>query len=213
MSGKDYYAILGVTPETSMEDIRTAFRRLAKRYHPDGNDNGDNGRFGDIAEAYAVLSDPDKRRRYHQDRQRAAAHRRSRVRNVHSWPGAYGGKKSRGESPLEQMMRNMFRNRMVAGGGTLIELEVVLDPREAREGVAAKLDVPMPRVCEACGGRGDDGLVQCGHCGGRGLRRVMDAVSVRFPAGVTDGSVFDVPLARGGLAAGTLRLYVWVVPD
>lgn len=212
MSGKDYYAILGVTPDTSAEDIRTAFRRLAKRHHPDGNRQGDNGRFRDIAEAYEVLSDPDKRRRYHQSQQRTAAHSRAHVRNVRSWTGAFSGKKSRGESPLEQMMRNMFRNRMAAGG-VVIELEVVLNLREAREGIATELDVPMPRICEACGGRGNDGFVQCGHCTGRGLRQVTDSISVRFPPGVRDGSVFDVPLTRSGLTAGTLRLYVWVVPD
>jgi molecular chaperone DnaJ len=214
MPRKNYYAILGITPDTSADDIRAAFRRLAKRYHPDGNEDGDDGRFRDVAEAYDVLSDPDKRRRYHRDHGEtggaASGPSRSRVRNVRSFSGAFGKKRGRTEAPLEQMMRNMFRARMASGGGLLVELEVLLDPWEARDGVAANLEVPMDRLCEACGGRGNDGFVSCGHCGGRGLRRTMERVGVRFPAGVRDRSVFEVPLVRDRRAAGTLRLYVRV---
>ncbi|MFP4307790.1 MAG: DnaJ domain-containing protein [Desulfococcaceae bacterium] len=213
MPRKDYYAILGITPETSADDIRAAFRRLAKRYHPDGNEDGDDARFRDVAEAYQVLSDPDKRRRYHRDGgtggSEAGTHR-TRARNVRSFSGAFGGKRGKAESPLEQMMRNMFRARMATGGGSLVELEVVLDPGEARNGVAAKLEVALDKVCEACGGRGNDGFVSCGHCGGRGLRRSVELVGVRFPAGVQDRSVFEVPLIRDRRPAGTLRLYVRV---
>jgi len=216
MPRKNYYAILGITPETSADDIRAAFRRLAKQYHPDGNEAGDDGRFREVAEAYDVLSDPDKRRRYQRDHGAggsASGPSRSRVRNVRSFSGPFGKKRGRSEAPLEQMMRNMFRARMAAGAGLLVELEVLLESWEARDGVAAKLEVPLDHVCEACGGRGNDGFVSCGRCDGRGLRRTVEMVGVRFPAGVQDRSVFELPLVRDRRAVGTLRLYVRVTED
>ena len=66
MAGKDYYAILGVERTASPEEIKKAFRTLAMKYHPDRNkdDKSAEERFKDINEAYAVLSDPEKRKQY-----------------------------------------------------------------------------------------------------------------------------------------------------
>ncbi len=66
MPGKDYYKILGVNRDASPEDIKKAYRRLALKYHPDKNPNNKEAeeKFKEINEAYAVLSDPEKRRQY-----------------------------------------------------------------------------------------------------------------------------------------------------
>jgi curved DNA-binding protein len=62
---KDYYAVLGVDRKASEADIRKAFRRLAKEWHPDGNKKtGANERYREINEAYEVLKDPEKRAKY-----------------------------------------------------------------------------------------------------------------------------------------------------
>ena len=65
MSNRDYYEILGVPKSASSEDIKTAFRKLARQYHPDVNKESDaEEKFKEINEAYGVLSDADKRARY-----------------------------------------------------------------------------------------------------------------------------------------------------
>ena len=65
MNEKDYYAILGVEKDASTEDIRKAFQTKARKLHPDVNKEPDaEERFKEVSEAYAVLSDPDKRKRY-----------------------------------------------------------------------------------------------------------------------------------------------------
>ena len=66
MAGKDYYQILGVSKSASPEDIKKTYRKLAMKYHPDRNKGNKNAetKFKDISEAYAVLSDTEKKKQY-----------------------------------------------------------------------------------------------------------------------------------------------------
>lgn len=59
-SKKDYYELLGVSKTATDEEIKRAFRKLAKMYHPDNKETGDEAKFKEIGEAYAILSDPQK---------------------------------------------------------------------------------------------------------------------------------------------------------
>jgi DnaJ-class molecular chaperone len=87
---RNYYELLGVSPDASREEIHSAYRRLARRYHPDLNAGGDAGdRFNELSGAYEVLHDPVQRARYDRSRavkSRTAAGRYDRSRGVGSAP-------------------------------------------------------------------------------------------------------------------------------
>lgn len=91
MADRDYYEILGVSPRASYEEIRSAFRALARQYHPDtGEHGGDVERFQLVQEAWEVLSDPERRAQY--DRQRTGGRsrrRRATVRIAAAEPAQY----------------------------------------------------------------------------------------------------------------------------
>ncbi|MBS3809040.1 MAG: J domain-containing protein [Desulfobacterales bacterium] len=107
---KSYYTILGISPDASSQEVKNAYRRLAKQYHPD-HEGGDSGKFRDIQEAYSVLADSDKRRKYEQQRSgRAKVRVRVSRPEYRQYPGA---------EPLipdrEPMQEQMYERRRGPG--------------------------------------------------------------------------------------------------
>src|SRR5665811_1380256 len=89
MDYKDYYKVLGVDKKASQDDIKKAFRKLARKYHPDANPNNKAAeeKFKEIGEAYEVLKDPDKRSKYDQLGSNWKQYSRA---GAQGWPGASG---------------------------------------------------------------------------------------------------------------------------
>jgi len=168
MAAPDYYALLGVTREAGDAEIKKAFRQLAMKHHPDRNpgDQAAEERFKAINEAYAVLSDPDKRAQYD---------RYGRV----DLPA--GGVDLGGFGDLfEDLFEGFFgggrgggrRSRGRRGDDLRYDLELTLE--EAAEGLETKLQIPRLETCEACRGSGVEPgsrRVDCPTCKGRGQLR------------------------------------------
>ena len=170
---RDYYEILDVPRETTAEDLKRAYRKKAVELHPDRNpdDAEAEERFKEASEAYAVLSDADKRRRY--DRLGHAAFTTS--------GGATGGA---GFEPmdfaavseiLEGLIGDVLRSgRAKQRRGNDVRLDVTVTFEEAALGAEKTVEVTRPAPCVVCTGSGaEPGSVvePCGACAGRGEQR------------------------------------------
>ena len=166
----NYYEVLGVGRDASETDLKRAYRQLAMQYHPDKNpgDKAAEDRFKQISEAYAVLSDPDKRAHY--DRFGVA-------------PGAgSGGFDAGGFGTLfEDIFENFFagaggrgRSRTRAARGEDLQYELKITLEEAASGMETKVQLPRLEACEACQGAGAEPGTQrvtCETCRGQGQVR------------------------------------------
>src|SRR5438876_348794 len=182
-AAKDYYQVLGVPETATVDEIKKAFRRLAKQYHPDRNpDNAQAAeRFKEINEAQDVLSDPAKRKRYDQVRRYGAYAGAGGARGTGAGAqgsgvdfdlsdlGSFGG--------LGDLFSSIFGRRSAEGGGRAddedeIETTVTIPFRVAALGGKVPVTLPMAEVCPTCSGSGaapGATLSTCPECRGRGV--------------------------------------------
>jgi molecular chaperone DnaJ len=174
---RDYYEILGVRRDASQEDLKRAFRRLAMQHHPDRNpgDPAAAERFKEINEAYAVLSDPEKRRAY--DRFGHAGVGQAGVGQ--GGPG-FGGFEGFGFGDIfESFFGDAFGSfgRRATGRsarGDDLRYDLTISFEEAYRGTEKEIEVPRLVTCQTCGGTGAQpgtGWETCGTCGGSGQVR------------------------------------------
>ncbi len=180
MEFKDYYKTLGVDPKASQDEIKKAYRRLARKFHPDVSDEADaESRFKDVGEAYEVLRDPEKRKEY--DQLRAGGYRAGQgFEPPPDWQPSGGGFRSResfgedlgGFSDFFETLfgRGRARQTREPARGRDLHARVEIDLETAVSGGQQRLTLQQPEV-------GPDGTVRSG-------RRSLD---VRIPPGVGDG--------------------------
>lgn len=170
-----YYELLGVSSSASESEIKAAYRRLARQFHPDSGQPGDVRRFQEIQEAYETLSDPERRRSYDSARSHAFPV---------SWTGGF-------EEPLPSFREVFARPPRV----TPAELDIVLSEREAARGGEVFLEIAKDAACRECGGSGTGFYGWCPGCRGEGVVRACERIRFRIPAGAESG---DEVLARTG---------------
>ena len=166
---KDYYQILGINKDASQEDVKKAYRKLARKYHPDLNpgDKSSEEKFKEANEAYAVLSDPEKRAQY----DRAGT-------TFEQFVGAEGfkGFDSGGSYDFNDIFGNMFGARPGAGTfysrGEDILMGVELTLEEAFKGVTRSITIMRTTPCDKCGGTGAESSEICPNCKGAGHTQV-----------------------------------------
>ncbi|MBA3490071.1 MAG: molecular chaperone DnaJ [Longispora sp.] len=214
---KDFYAVLGVSKSASSDEIKKAYRKLARELHPDRNPDKEAGeRFKALSEAYDVLSDDAKRKEYDELRSlfgsgafRSGAGQDPRVRQQDfnfSSGGSFG-----------DLFSNLFsggagsRRRMGPVRGRDVEAELVLDFDSAAMGAQLPLTLRSPGTCDTCHGSGatpGTTPVTCPLCAGRGLvTRAEGAFSLSEPCrncqGV--GTVVEHPCLECGGSGGVTK--------
>lgn len=182
MAEKDYYKVLGVEKSASQDDIKHAFRTLAKKYHPDNKETGDANKFKEITEAYTVLSDVDKRKTYDQFGS-AAFDQTSGGQNPFSGSGFDGFNFNGGDfGDLNDILRSMFgggfsssSSRSSRGGGAArgsdTEMTIKINFMSSIEGTKVTIPVSYEEKCSYCNGTGaQNGTAYetCPTCHGRG---------------------------------------------
>jgi len=229
MAGKDYYQILGVSRNASEKEIKQAYRRLARKHHPDLNpgDKSAEAKFKEINAAYEVLSNPEKRKKYDQFGEQweyadqfAKSGGQGRVR----WDFGRGGTTFEygdlsgfgdifsslfGDSGIGSRMRGPRRGQDIES-----PIEVTLE--EAYRGSTRVIQLQTGEPCTACGGTGRVGNRVCTICNGAGGKVIPKRLEVKIPAGVRDGSRIRIAGEGGtGLAGGSkgdLYLVAKVLP-
>lgn len=171
MAKRDYYEVLGVSRETTAEEIKKAYRKLARQYHPDANPDNKaaaEAKFKEIAEAYEVLSDPEKRANY--DRFGHAA------TDGQGFGGFGGGFNGFGDFGGLGDIFDMFfgsggRQRRGPEKGADVRVDMEISFKEAAFGLEKDIRVPRVETCSTCGGSGAAPGTRpqpCVACGGTG---------------------------------------------
>jgi molecular chaperone DnaJ len=179
---RDYYRILGVSARADQDEIKHAFRRLAREHHPDASGIADSTKFREITRAYEVLSDRQQRRIY--DAERAAA-----VRPVPAGRERWFADEIAIDFPSTEAILERIRHSFFGSEERLspVSAEIRLTPQEAVRGVSIPLDVPIRWTCRACGGRGEVWMEPCELCRGTGAAQGYHQVKLVLPPGVPHG--------------------------
>ena len=182
MSKRDYYDILGVSKDASSAEIKKVYRKLALKYHPDRNKSPDAAdKFKEISEAYAVLSDTEKRKQYNMFGH-AGIDQRYTTEDIFRGVnfdeilrdlgfGGFGGF----DSVFDIFFGRTRRSRHGPQRGSSLEYKLSLTLEEAASGLEKDIRVPRYEKCEVCNGSGASAgtsPVKCPKCGGSGQIRL-----------------------------------------
>jgi curved DNA-binding protein len=207
---KDYYEVLGVKRGATDEQIRQAYRKLARKYHPDVNpgDRVAEDKFKELNEANEVLSDPEKRKRY--DQLGANWKNGAEFTPPPGWGSTnvqfddlgsifsgggfsdffetlFGG--MRAEPQGDQRKRS---GRSRAGRGQDAEAEMEISLEDAHNGGRHRITLQGSRTCPTCGGKGTTSGVVCSTCRGAGQVMNPKTIDVNIPPAAREGSVIKV---------------------
>jgi DnaJ-class molecular chaperone len=238
MAGKDYYSLLGIPKNAPDKDVKAAYRRLARKYHPDVNpgDKVAEARFKEINEAFEVISDVQKRKRYDQygsDFENAEAFARARQQSQQQSGsysrGARGSPFATDEAQdmgdLNEVFESLFRGmggggartggRRVPRRGQDLEHQIEMSLEEAYNGTKRVLELKSEQTCPACQGMGRVKNVVCQVCRGAGRVIKPRRLEVKIPPGVKEGSKVRVAgegdPGMGG-TSGDLYLIIKIAP-
>src|SRR5437764_4502996 len=212
MEYKDYYKILNISREATADEIKKAFRKLARKYHPDVNPGNKKAeeKFKEINEAYEVLSDPDKRKKY--DELGASWKQGAGFRPPPGWEQR-ARRSGGGAQPFEDFefhfggtgFSDFFEQFFGSSGGRRsgthfqegfqeasqrgqdVEADILVTLEEASSGSIRPVSLQRNVLCERCGGSGEINQRACPECHGSGQTANVENYQVKIPPGVREG--------------------------
>jgi len=231
MAKKDYYNILGVKRNASEQEIKQAYRRLARKHHPDVNpgDKSAEARFKQINEAYEVLSDKETRKKYDQfgdqwqyaDQFAQAGWQQTPFRDFAQRGSATSFHFGEGDlgSLFDELLRGTrtrtYTRRAQPRRGRDMEAPVEVTLEEAYHGTNRTISLQVEEPCSTCKGSGLIQNMPCATCQGAGIVARMKRLEVKIPPGVKNGSRVRIA-GKGqpgyGRANGDLYLRISVKP-
>jgi molecular chaperone DnaJ len=240
MNYKDYYAVLGIPKGAAEKDIKSAYRKLARKWHPDQNpDNAKAAeeKFKEISEAYEVLGDPEKRKKYDalgSDWQRAARQAEQQRQYHRTYTDTdfggfdFGNTGSAGAGPsgfsdfFDMFFSGIGRRQTTTTTnftqrGQDLETTIELALRDVFDGGKKAVALQVEDICPNCGGTGISNGRLCPQCNGTGRNLVTKKFEVSIPKGIGDGQRIRLA-AQGGVginggANGDLYLIVKLLDD
>ena len=228
---KNFYDVLGVEKTASDKEIRKAYRKLARKFHPDLNpgDKGSEAKFKELSEAYEVLSDPEKRKTYDNPPRPGFDFSSAGGFNYGRTGGGRGRRRAEGAGAtgdfgdLSDLFGDLFGGgrgfrQQQWGGGVPVpedsESEITIPLDLAYSGGTTTLTLTKQSACPACNRVGYTREGVCTRCGGQGVTAEQESIKVKIPAGVYDGSRIRVPGKGGGDGQrGDLLLRIRLQPD
>jgi molecular chaperone DnaJ len=231
-STRDYYEVLGIKKTASQDEVKKAYRKLARKYHPDANpdDPKSEEKFKEVSSAYEVLSDVEKRKQYDAG---------PSTFGPGPQPGGGGFRGYQGGQPMGGEWADLFGNLFGGGGGAGgfgggggaggrrpqraergedLSVTVRMSFDDALKGVTTKLSVPLTVQCETCRGSGaapGTGPVTCPQCQGRGVvNQSQGFFALSQPCGLCRGAgtIIESPCASCSGAGLTRALKKFTVP-
>ena len=229
---RDYYEVLGIKRDATQDQIKQAYRKLARKLHPDVNpgDKSAEAKFKEINEANEVLSDTEKRKRY--DQLGANWKDGAEFTPPQGWGGGnvdfssvfsgggfsdffeafFGG--GRGAERSSQSRGRSSRSRSARGQDA--EAEMALSLEDAHAGGRHRLSIQSVRICPTCEGTGIAKGNACPTCGGSGQVLSPRSIDVKIPPGAREGAVIKVARqghpGMGGADAGDLFIRLQIKP-
>jgi molecular chaperone DnaJ len=235
MPGKNYYDLLGLKNNASDKDIKQAYRRLARQYHPDvnpGNKSAES-KFKEINAAYEVLSDQAKRQKYdkygdkwqYADQMEQAEREQAQYRGFQGFtPGGGSYQYSGNVEDMDSIFAELFGGRGRGGftrrttqprRGQDMETTAEVTLEEAYAGTQRTVNLQVEEPCPTCGGTGRIQNLPCSTCRGAGAVANIKRIEVKIPAGIATGSRVRIA-GKGqpgeGGANGDLYLNITVLP-
>ena len=202
---KDYYKILDIPESSTAEDIKSAYRHLARKWHPDvaGNSPDIIARFKEINEAYEILSDNarkanyDKARRFYSYAKTNSSNNQEDKTNYKTTQNP-----NKSNSGFHFCWEDLFSKQKANNNvkpprkGEDIYSDVEISIFEAINGTTKIINMLQTNICPKCGGRKFVNGAQCSHCKGKGETSTYKRFSVKIPAGIKDKS--KIRLAEEG---------------